>query len=49
MKGEIKAELVFNLSTKRLELKPPMEQIRQSYYNEMKKFVTIPNNFEGLL
>ena len=33
--------------SKRLEFKPPMEQIRQSYYHEMRKFVGMPNSFEG--
>lgn len=42
---EIKVELVF--VNKRLEFKPPMEQIRQSYYHEMRKFVAMPNAFEG--
>lgn len=43
---EIKIELVF--TNKKLDLKPPIEQIRQTYYYEMKKFVSIPNNFDGL-
>ena len=43
--SEIKAELVF--TNKRLEFKPPLEQIRQSYYTEMRKFVAMPNSFEG--
>jgi dynein heavy chain 2, cytosolic len=43
--SEIKVDLVF--SNKRLEFKPPLEQIRQSYYSEMKKFIAMPNSFEG--
>ena len=43
--SEIKVELIF--SNKKLEFKPPLEQIRQSYYSEMKKFVAMPNTFEG--
>jgi dynein heavy chain 2 len=43
--SEIKVELVF--LNKKLEFKPPLEQIRQSYYSEMKKFVAMPNSFEG--
>ncbi len=43
---EIKVELVF--SNKRLDFKPPLEQVRQAYYHEMKKFVAMPNSFEGL-
>jgi dynein heavy chain 2, cytosolic len=42
---EIKTELVF--VNKRLDFKPPLENIRQSYYSEMKKFVAMPNSFEG--
>jgi dynein heavy chain 2, cytosolic len=43
---EIKVEMVF--TNRKLEFKPPIEQIRQSYYYEMKKFVGIPNSFDGL-
>jgi dynein heavy chain 2 len=42
---EIKIELVF--ANKALDFKPPLEQIRQSYYKELKKFVNIPYTFEG--
>ena len=42
---EIKAEIV--ISNKNLEFKPPLEQIRQSYYHEVRKFVSIPSSFEG--
>lgn len=42
---EIKIELVF--ANKSLDFKPPLEQIRQSYYKELKKFVNIPYTFEG--
>jgi dynein heavy chain 2 len=42
---DIKIELIFQ--NKRLEFKPPMESIRQSYYNEMRKFVAMPSTFEG--
>lgn len=43
--AEIKAELVF--AGKRLEFKPPIESLRQTYYNEMKNFVAMPNIFDG--
>ena len=43
--SEIKVELIF--LNKKIEFKPPLEQIRQSYYAEMKKFVAMPNSFEG--
>ena len=42
---EIKADLVF--SNKKLDLKPPLEQIRQNYYMEMRKFAAMPNAFDG--
>jgi len=42
---EIKVEIVF--ANKNLEFKPPLEQIRQTYYHEVRKFVAIPNSFEG--
>lgn len=42
---EIKADLVF--ANKRLDFKPPIEQIRQSYYTELRKFVAMPNSFDG--
>lgn len=42
---ELKIEIVF--VNRNLEFKPPIEQIRQSYYHEMKKFIGIPNSFEG--
>jgi dynein heavy chain 2 len=42
---EIKIELVFN--NKLLDFKPPLEQVRQLYYRECKKFINIPANFEG--
>ncbi|CAM9134653.1 unnamed protein product [Chrysoparadoxa australica] len=43
---EIKAELVFSQRT--LQFKPPIEDLRSQYYREMKKFVSMPNVFEGL-
>jgi dynein heavy chain 2 len=42
---EMKVEIVF--TNKTLEFKPPLEQIRQNYYKELKKFVNIPYVFEG--
>ncbi|RYH13603.1 hypothetical protein EON65_35255 [archaeon] len=43
--SEIKIELVF--ANKMLDFEPPLEQIRQLYYRELTKFVSIPYNFEG--
>eukprot|EP00605_Chrysophyceae_sp_TOSAG23-4_P002934 GSChrysophyteH1.ASY1.ANO1.3229.1 assembled CDS len=42
---EIRIEMVF--SNKKLDLKPPLAQLRQNYYHEMKKFVAMPNAFDG--
>lgn len=42
---EIKAELVFN--QRQIQFQPPIEEMRASYYREMKKFVSIPNSFSG--
>ncbi|CAM9185799.1 unnamed protein product, partial [Choristocarpus tenellus] len=43
---EVRAELVIALRS--VQFKPPLEELRSSYYREMKKFVGIPNAFEGL-
>ena len=45
--AEIKIELVFMANNKQIEFKPSLEQIRQSYYTEIRKFVGMPNTFEG--
>jgi dynein heavy chain 2 len=42
---EIKVDLVF--ANKRLEFKPPLEEIRDSFYRDMKKFMGMPNSFDG--
>ena len=42
---EIKAELVF--TQKRLQLRPPLEDLRSHHYKEMKRFLSIPNQFQG--
>jgi hypothetical protein len=42
----IAIEIIY--SSKQLEFRPPLEQIRQMYYHEMKKFIAMPNTFEGL-
>jgi hypothetical protein len=42
----ISIEIIY--ANKQLEFKPPLEQIRQMYYHEMKKFIAMPNSFEGL-
>lgn len=43
--SEIKTELVF--SQRRLQFKPPLEEMQATYYKEMKKFVSVPNSFQG--
>lgn len=43
--GEVRAELVF--TQRLLQFKPPLEELRASYYRDTKKFVSIPNLFEG--
>ena len=45
--SDINVDLVFNSSSKSIEFKPPIESVRQQYYNEIKKFISIPNSFEG--
>ncbi|CAH2225380.1 cytoplasmic dynein 2 heavy chain 1 [Pelobates cultripes] len=32
----------------RLQFKPPFEEIRAKYYRDMKRFISIPNQFKGL-
>ncbi|XP_053561557.1 cytoplasmic dynein 2 heavy chain 1 [Bombina bombina] len=43
---EINIDLTF--SKGRLQFKPPFEEIRAKYYREMKRFISIPNQFKGL-
>jgi dynein heavy chain 2 len=42
---EIKCELVF--SARKLQFRPSLEELRTSYYREMKKFINIPQAFKG--
>lgn len=44
--GEIKTELIF--ANHKLQFKPPIEELRSSYYRKMKKFIAIPASFNGL-
>lgn len=32
----------------RLQFKPPFEEVRARYYREMKRFISIPNQFKGV-
>lgn len=42
---EVRAEIIF--AQRLLQFKPPLEELRSAYYRETKKFVSIPNNFDG--
>lgn len=42
---EIKSELVF--VQRKLTFKPPIEELRATYFKEMKKFISVPNAFQG--
>lgn len=42
---EIKCELVF--TSRSVQYRPPLEELRSSYYREMRKFIGIPNSFSG--
>uniref|UniRef100_A0A183U5P6 DHC_N1 domain-containing protein n=1 Tax=Toxocara canis TaxID=6265 RepID=A0A183U5P6_TOXCA len=43
---QIQAQLVFK--EQRLQLRPPLEEIRAKYYREMKKFLSVPQKFRGV-
>ncbi|XP_028817493.1 cytoplasmic dynein 2 heavy chain 1 isoform X3 [Denticeps clupeoides] len=43
---EIHADLTFKQG--RLEFRPPFEEIRAKYFREMKRFISIPNQFKGV-
>jgi dynein heavy chain 2 len=43
---ELKAELT--VTSRTLRFKPPVEELRSTYYREMKRFVAIPSVFDGL-
>ncbi|XP_033632471.1 cytoplasmic dynein 2 heavy chain 1-like isoform X2 [Asterias rubens] len=43
---EIKVDLTYR--QKRLQFRPPLEEIRAKYYREMKKFISLPYHFRGL-
>uniref|UniRef100_A0A0M3HJS5 Uncharacterized protein n=1 Tax=Ascaris lumbricoides TaxID=6252 RepID=A0A0M3HJS5_ASCLU len=43
---QIQVQLVFK--EQRLQLRPPIEEIRAKYYREMKKFLSIPQKFRGI-
>ncbi|XP_072467338.1 cytoplasmic dynein 2 heavy chain 1 isoform X1 [Notamacropus eugenii] len=43
---EINIDLTYKQG--RLQFKPPFEEIRAKYYREMKRFISIPNQFRGV-
>ncbi|XP_009895076.2 cytoplasmic dynein 2 heavy chain 1 [Dryobates pubescens] len=43
---EINIDLIFKQS--RLQFRPPFEEVRARYYREMKRFISIPNQFRGV-
>ncbi|XP_069495113.1 cytoplasmic dynein 2 heavy chain 1 isoform X2 [Ambystoma mexicanum] len=43
---EINIDITFKQG--RLQFKPPFEEVRAKYYREMKKFISIPNQFKGV-
>ena len=32
----------------KIQFRPPIEEIKSRYYREMKRFISIPNNFKGV-
>ncbi|KAK3100036.1 hypothetical protein FSP39_013759 [Pinctada imbricata] len=43
---EIKVELTYR--QQQLQFRPPFEEIQAKYFREMKRFISIPNNFKGV-
>uniref|UniRef100_A0A8C8DIA2 Dynein cytoplasmic 2 heavy chain 1 n=1 Tax=Oryzias sinensis TaxID=183150 RepID=A0A8C8DIA2_9TELE len=43
---EIQIDLVFKQG--RLQFRPPFEEVRVRYFREMKRFISIPNQFKGV-
>ena len=43
---EIKADLAF--LNKTLQFRPPLEELKSKFYKEIRNFISIPNNFQGL-
>ena len=44
---EIKADVIFDNTTGRAALRPPLDVIRDQYYQKIKDFLTFPNRFSG--
>ncbi|XP_038123892.1 cytoplasmic dynein 2 heavy chain 1 [Cyprinodon tularosa] len=43
---EIQIDLIFKQG--RLQFRPPFEEVRARYFREMKRFISIPNQFKGV-
>ncbi|KAJ8280434.1 hypothetical protein GJAV_G00054510 [Gymnothorax javanicus] len=43
---EINVDLIFKQG--RLQFRPPFEEVRAKYFREMKRFISIPNQFRGV-
>uniref|UniRef100_A0A3B5L503 Dynein heavy chain tail domain-containing protein n=1 Tax=Xiphophorus couchianus TaxID=32473 RepID=A0A3B5L503_9TELE len=43
---DIHVDLIFKQS--RLQFRPPFEEVRARYFREMKRFISIPNQFKGV-
>lgn len=43
---EMKVELTF--AQKRMQFRPPMEEIRAAYFKELRRFIEIPDRFAGV-
>ena len=44
----MKLKLIFPYRQQRLQFQPPIEEIRMKYYNQLKRFLSIPKNFRGV-
>jgi len=44
---EIQAELIYR--QQKLQFKPPLEELRTKYYGNIRKFLSIPLNFKGVI
>ena len=43
---EIQVELIYR--QQQLQFRPPIEEIRMKYFTQLKRFLSIPNNFKGV-
>ena len=39
---------MFSSFRQKIHFRPPIEEIKSKYYREMKRFISIPNNFRGV-